>query len=80
LVLMVREAPYNLAHLRNMQVVTEMGGIIFPPLPAFYFHPTSIEEMVDQTLARVLALFNIEVPARSWEGAAGAPRQDQRGV
>ena len=51
LVLMVRETPFNLAHLRNMTAVTEMGGIIFPPLPGFYQHPDSIEEMVDHTVA-----------------------------
>lgn len=68
LVLMVRETPYNLAHLRNMTAVTEMGGIIFPPLPAFYFRPRSIEEMIDQTVARVLELFDIHVPGPVWEG------------
>lgn len=60
LVLMVRETPFNLAHLRNMTAVTEMGGIIFPPLPNFYHRPSSIEEMVDHSLARVLDLFQIE--------------------
>lgn len=68
LVLMVRETPFNLAHLRNMTAVTEMGGIIFPPLPAFYHRPRSIEEMVDHTVARVLELFDIEVPGPTWEG------------
>lgn len=57
LVLMVRETPFNLAHLRNMTAVTEMGGIIFPPLPGFYHHPQSIAEMVDHTVGRVLDLF-----------------------
>jgi len=60
LVLMVRETPFNLVHLRNMTSVTEMGGIIFPPLPSFYQHPRSIEEMVDHSVGRVLDLFNIE--------------------
>ncbi|MGV8898401.1 MAG: UbiX family flavin prenyltransferase [Burkholderiaceae bacterium] len=59
LVLMVRETPFNLAHLRNMTAVTEMGGIIFPPLPGFYQHPKSIAEMVDHTVGRVLDLFAI---------------------
>lgn len=59
LVLMVRETPLNLAHIRNMEAVTEMGGIIYPPLPAFYCHPVSIDEMVDQTVRRVLELFDI---------------------
>lgn len=59
LVLMVRETPFNLAHLRNMTAVTEMGGIIYPPLPNFYHHPQSIAEMVDHTIGRVLDLFDI---------------------
>ena len=68
LVLMVRETPLNLAHLRNMTAVTEMGGIVFPPLPAFYHRPRSIEEMVDHTVARVLDLFGIQVPGPQWTG------------
>ncbi|HWK60308.1 MAG TPA: UbiX family flavin prenyltransferase [Eoetvoesiella sp.] len=68
LVMMVRETPFNLAHLRNMTAVTEMGGIIFPPLPAFYHHPATIDEMVDHTVARVLELFDIAVPGPHWEG------------
>lgn len=59
LILMVRETPFNLAHLRNMTSVTEMGGIIFPPLPSFYHKPQSIDEMVDHTVARVIDLFGI---------------------
>ena len=60
LVLMVRETPFNLAHLRNMTAVTEMGGIVFPPLPSFYHKPASIEEMVDHTVGRVIDLFGLE--------------------
>ncbi len=72
LVLMVRETPFNLAHLRNMTAVTEMGGIIFPPLPNFYHRPASIEEMVDHSLARVLDLFSIEHQlAPRWAGLKG---------
>jgi 4-hydroxy-3-polyprenylbenzoate decarboxylase len=59
LVLMVRETPFNLAHLRNMTAVTEMGGIVFPPLPGFYHKPQSIQEMVDHTIGRVLDLFSL---------------------
>ena len=59
LILMVRETPFNLAHLRNMTAVTEMGGIIFPPLPSFYQQPASIDEMVDHTVARVIDLFGL---------------------
>ncbi len=69
LVLMVRETPFNLAHLRNMTAVTEMGGIVFPPLPGFYHKPQSIEEMVDHTLGRVLDLFGVEhALAPRWQG------------
>ena len=60
LVLMVRETPFNLAHLRNMTAVTEMGGIVFPPLPSFYHKPASIAEMVDHTVGRVIDLFGLE--------------------
>jgi len=59
LVLMVRETPFNLAHLRNMTSVTEMGGVIFPPLPAFYHRPQTIDEMVDDTVERVLGLIGV---------------------
>jgi len=69
LVLMVRETPFNLAHLRNMTAVTEMGGIVFPPLPGFYQRPQTIEEMVDHTVGRVLDLFDIAHDlAPRWEG------------
>jgi flavin prenyltransferase len=69
LVLMVRETPFNLAHLRNMMSVTEMGGIVFPPLPAFYHRPTSIDEMVDETVERVLAVAGVGGSApREWRG------------
>lgn len=69
LVLMVRETPFNLAHLRNMTAVTEMGGIVFPPLPAFYHRPQTIEEMVDHTVARVLDLLDVpHALAPRWSG------------
>ena len=69
LVLMVRETPFNLAHLRNMTAVTEMGGVIFPPLPALYQKPADITEMVDHTVGRVLDLFGIEQTlAPVWQG------------
>lgn len=69
LLLMVRETPLNLAHLRNMTAVTEMGGIIYPPLPGFYHRPQSIAEMVDHTVGRVLDLFAIEhALAPRWSG------------
>lgn len=69
LVLAVRETPFNLAHLRNMTAVTEMGGIIFPPLPAFYHHPKTLDDMVQHTVARMLGLFDIHMDSPQWEGA-----------
>ncbi len=69
LVLMVRETPFNLAHLRNMTAVTEMGGVIFPPLPAFYHLPQSIEDMVDETVERVLSLLGVGLATpKQWQG------------
>ena len=69
LLLMVRETPLNLAHLRNMTAVTEMGGIIFPPLPAFYLRPTSIEQIVADSVERVLALLGFDGAAPTeWNG------------
>ncbi len=69
LVLMARETPLNLAHLRNMTAVTEMGGIVFPPLPAFYHRPQSIDELVDDTVERVVSLLGLqEAQPRHWTG------------
>lgn len=70
LVIVPREAPLNLAHIRNMAAVTEMGGIIYPPLPAFYGLPKSLEQMVDETVGRILAAAGIEVAGlfEPWEG------------
>lgn len=72
LVLMVRETPFHLGHLRTMVRVTEMGGIICPPLPAFYARPQSIEEMVDQSVGRALDLFGLQwEPVKRWGGDIG---------
>lgn len=69
LVLLARETPYNLAHLRNMTAVTEMGGIVFPPLPAFYHRPATLDEVVDDSVERVLALLGVgEAQPKSWAG------------
>ena len=74
LVMMVRETPFNLAHLRNMTQVTEMGAIVFPPLPGFYNKPASIEEMVDHTVGRVIDLFGVEHALMPrWAGMKAAP-------
>jgi 4-hydroxy-3-polyprenylbenzoate decarboxylase len=61
LVLVVRETPLNAIHLRNMLTVTEAGGIIAPPVPAFYTAPQSLDELITQTVGRVLDLFDLEV-------------------
>jgi len=74
-VLLVRETPLNLAHIRHMETVTLMGGVIFPPVPAFYQQPRTIEEMVDHSLARVLDLFEIpNTLAPRWQGMGGDPQ------
>ena len=69
LVLMVRESPLNLAHLDNMKRVTEMGGIIFPPVPAFYQQPQSVDDIVTHSVGRALEMFDIEIPdLPHWNG------------
>jgi 4-hydroxy-3-polyprenylbenzoate decarboxylase len=68
-VLMLRETPLHLGHVRSMAAVTEAGAIVYPPVPAFYARPQSIEDMIDHTLGRVLDLFDIEVgTVRRWGG------------
>lgn len=77
LVLMVRESPLHLGHLRNMVSVTEMGAIICPPMPAFYQRPQSVAELVDGSVARVLDL--LELPhtlASRWGGRVQAAAAD----
>ena len=69
LVLLTRETPLNLAHLRNMTAVTEMGGIITPPVPSFYNKPQNIDDIVDQTVGRTLDHLGIEtVLVKRWQG------------
>lgn len=76
LVLVPRETPLNLAHLRNMVVVTEMGGIVFPPVPAFYALPKSLDDLVAHTVARVLDLFGVHcVKLARWQGMKGSPEE-----
>lgn len=67
LVLLARETPYTLAHLRNMTAVTEMGAIVAPPVPAFYARPASLDQMIEHTIGRVLDLFGLEAGVvRRW--------------
>ncbi len=59
LVLLVRETPLHLGHLRNMERLTEMGAIVFPPVPAFYHKPRTIEDIIDHTIGKILDIFDI---------------------
>ena len=69
LIVMPRETPLHRVHLQNMMTLSELGAIVYPPMPAFYHLPNSLEEMIDQTLGRVLSILGIEqqlTPA--WQG------------
>lgn len=72
LVLMARETPLHLGHLRNMTAATEMGAIVMPPVPAFYHKPKSIEEVIDHLAARAIDLLGLPLPhqSRAWGGEA----------
>lgn len=72
LVLMVRETPLHLGHIRNMAAVTEMGGIIMPPAPALYLKPESVDDIIDHTVSRMLDLFGLDTGARRWGDADAA--------
>jgi 4-hydroxy-3-polyprenylbenzoate decarboxylase len=80
LVLMVRETPLHLGHLRTMAALAEMGAVIAPPVPAFYARPESLETMIDHSLARVLDLFGLDAGGlRRWgEGESAAGRPERR--
>lgn len=74
LVLMVRETPLHAGHLKSMLAVTEAGGIVAPPVPAFYTRPKTLDDIVNQSVGRVLDLFDIEVPGlRRWQGMSARP-------
>ena len=76
LVLVPRETPLNLAHLRNMAAATEMGAVVFPPVPAFYALPRSLEDLVAHTCARVLDLVGVHSPKLArWQGMKGTPAE-----
>ena len=67
LVLMLRETPLHLGHLRTMTSLTEMGAIICPPMPAFYAKPETIDDLIDQSVGRALDLFDLDwTPTRRW--------------
>ena len=70
LVLMLRETPLHLGHIRAMAAATEAGAVVYPPVPAFYARPASIEAMIDHTLGRLLSLFDIDAGLiAEWPGA-----------
>ncbi|KQW20535.1 aromatic acid decarboxylase [Afipia sp. Root123D2] len=74
-VLLLRETPLHLGHIRSMAAVTEAGAVVFPPVPAFYARPASLEEMVDHTIGRVLDLFDIDAGlVRRWTGERSRPK------
>src|SRR5256885_4755104 len=76
LVLVPRETPLNLAHLRNMTAVTEMGAIVMPPVPAFYAMPKSIEDLVAHTVGRILDLLGVHsAKLTRWQGMKGSPQE-----
>ena len=76
LVLVPRETPLNLAHLRNMVQASEMGAVMFPPVPAFYARPKNLDEVVAHTVARILDLFGIHSPKLArWQGMKGSPAE-----
>lgn len=71
LVLVTRETPLNLVHLRNMETVTLAGGVVLPPVPAFYHQPRTIQDLLDHTAGKVLDLFDLpHVLYRRWTGSA----------
>ncbi len=79
LVLMARETPLTLVHLRNMTTVTEMGGIIAPPVPAFYAKPDSLDDMIDHSVGRVMDLFGIQSDlVRRWKTEEASAAQSER--
>jgi len=78
LLLLTRETPLNLAHLRNMTAVTEMGAIFFPPVPAFYSQPKSLDDLFNHTVGRVLDLFGVHTAKLArWAGMKGTPAANE---
>jgi len=79
LILLVRETPLHLGHLRTMVALTEMGAIILPPVPGFYTRPKTILDIVDHSVDRVLDLLKLPVPnVRRWDGGKNAPKKGPR--
>jgi flavin prenyltransferase len=71
LILMIRESPFHLGHLKTMTILAEMGAIIAPPIPGFYHHPETVMDLVDHSVDRVLDLLGVpDARVRRWEGPA----------
>ncbi len=71
LILMVRESPFHLGHLRNMTALAEMGAIIAPPIPGFYHHPQTVDDLIDHSVDRVLDLIGLpDAQVRRWDGVS----------
>ena len=68
LVLMLRETPLHLGHLKTMTALTEMGAIIFPPVPSFYHHPKTIDDIIEHSVSRVMSIFGLRENTKEWEG------------
>lgn len=80
LVLMVRETPLHLGHLRNMTTITEMGGIVFPPVPALYHRPASVDELLTHSVSRALSLFGLDIPnLPRWSGTSSCEAKNEAG-
>ena len=78
LILMVREAPLHLGHLRTMTALTEMGAIILPPVPAFYAEPKTLSDLVDQVVGKALDLVGLEWPMKRWGEDLPSPKGRKR--
>lgn len=80
LILLTRETPLNLAHLRNMVTVTEMGGIVMPPVPAFYNNPTSLDDLFADSTRRILELLDLarRSDAKEWQGLGNTDKPDAK--
>jgi 4-hydroxy-3-polyprenylbenzoate decarboxylase/2,5-furandicarboxylate decarboxylase 2 len=82
LVMLARETPFNLAHLRNMTAVTELGAIVLPPMPAFYNHPETVDDIVNHTVGRALDLFDVKHTGlvTRWQGLKASPAFAERDI
>jgi 4-hydroxy-3-polyprenylbenzoate decarboxylase len=79
LVLMVRESPFHLGHLRSMTALAEMGAIVAPPIPGFYYQPKTVDDIVDHSVDRVLDLLDFPTPdAKRWDGPPKGPGKNRK--